>query len=69
MPAERNEPAALPPSGGDWICARASEQLPLDEPDRADEDTLNRILWHALRGDERAYPAELAAHTGRASAG
>ncbi|HEX5270468.1 MAG TPA: bifunctional YncE family protein/alkaline phosphatase family protein [Gemmataceae bacterium] len=37
----------------DW--ARKSLALDLDEADEADEDTLNRILWHATRGDA-PYP-------------
>jgi YVTN family beta-propeller protein len=37
--------------------ARKSLALDLDEADEADEDTLNRILWHATRGDV-PYPAE-----------
>jgi hypothetical protein len=24
--------------------------------DRADEDTLNRIIWHATKGYDRPYP-------------
>ena len=36
--------------------AKKSLELPLDEPDEADEDTLNRILWHAMRGDGVPYP-------------
>ncbi len=35
--------------------ARKSLQLDLDDADRADEDTLNRILWHSVRGEE-PYP-------------
>jgi hypothetical protein len=35
--------------------AKESLKLPLDEPDEADEDTLNRIIWHAMRGEE-PYP-------------
>src|SRR5262249_42081123 len=35
--------------------AKKSLELDLDEADEADEDTLNRILWHAARG-EAAYP-------------
>jgi YVTN family beta-propeller protein len=35
--------------------ARKSQELNLDEGDAADEDTFNRILWHAARGDE-PYP-------------
>lgn len=36
--------------------ALASAKLPLDDVDQADEDTLNRILWNATRGDE-PYPS------------
>jgi hypothetical protein len=36
--------------------AKKSQELDLDDGDRADEDTLNRILWHSVRGDE-PYPA------------
>ena len=37
--------------------AEVSLRLPLDEADEADEDTLNRILWHAARGRDETYPA------------
>jgi YVTN family beta-propeller protein len=40
--------------------ARKSLELDLDHADRADEDTLNRILWHSVRGAE-PYPEEYAA--------
>jgi len=36
--------------------ALASLELPLDDVDEADEDTLNRILWHAVRGRDDTYP-------------
>ncbi|HWQ90320.1 MAG TPA: alkaline phosphatase family protein, partial [Clostridia bacterium] len=36
--------------------ARLSENLPLDKPDRCDEDQLNRILWHAVKGPDAPYP-------------
>ncbi len=38
--------------------ARKSLELDLDEVDQADEDTFNRILWHATRGHETPYPEE-----------
>jgi YVTN family beta-propeller protein len=41
--------------GQDLHWAKKSLELNLDEADEADEDTLNRILWHAMRG-EAAYP-------------
>jgi hypothetical protein len=37
--------------------AEVSLHLPLDEADEADEDTLNRILWHARRGRDDTYPS------------
>lgn len=37
--------------------ALASLELPLDDVDEADEDTLNRILWHAVRGRDDTYPS------------
>ena len=45
--------------------AEASEKLPLDEPDRADENTLNRIVWHSVKGPNARYPAEYAGPHGR----
>ena len=37
--------------------AKVSLEMPLDEVDEADEDLLNRILWHAMRGRDDTYPA------------
>jgi len=36
--------------------AYASARLPLDEVDKCPEGTLNRILWHALKGSQTPYP-------------
>ena len=36
--------------------AKESLELDLDEADEADEETFNRILWHAARGDNAPYP-------------
>jgi YVTN family beta-propeller protein len=50
------EPSAInDPAGRRW--AELSMQLPLDDIDEADEDTLNRILWYAQRGRDDTYPA------------
>mgnify|MGYP001769897848 CR=1 FL=1 len=35
----------------------ASARLPLDQIDQCPEDTLNRILWHAMKGPQAPYPA------------
>ena len=36
--------------------ALASANLPLDEVDQCDENLLNRILWHAMKGSQTPYP-------------
>ena len=36
--------------------AYASARLPLAQPDQCPEDTLNRILWHAMKGPDAPYP-------------
>jgi hypothetical protein len=38
--------------------AEKSLALKLDKGDEADEDTLNRILWHSVRGYDTRYPEE-----------
>lgn len=40
--------------------AQKSLELNLDEADVADEDTFNRILWHAAHGDRKPYPEQFA---------
>jgi hypothetical protein len=37
--------------------ARKSLEMNFDKEDEADEDTLNRILWHSVRGYDVPYPA------------
>jgi len=53
---------SLAPAERRW--AEMSEKLDFTHVDAADEDTLNRILWHAMRGSE-PYPAEWAGPHGR----
>jgi DNA-binding beta-propeller fold protein YncE len=36
--------------------AKLSEKLPLEQPDKCNEDTLNRIIWHAMKGSKEPYP-------------
>jgi hypothetical protein len=36
--------------------AAASARLDLSEEDRADENTFNRILWRAIKGENTPYP-------------
>jgi YVTN family beta-propeller protein len=37
--------------------AFASGRLPLEQPDSCEEDILNRILWHAMKGSQAPYPS------------
>ena len=36
--------------------ALVSGRLPLDKIDACPEDTLNRIIWHAMKGSAAPYP-------------
>jgi hypothetical protein len=49
--------------------AEQSEAMDLSQPDRAEEDVLNRIIWHAMRGVEARYPAEFAGAHGKGLGG
>ena len=57
--AEMNPRAEALPEKERYWAARSAE-LPLRQPDAADEDTLNRILWHAAKGVDTPYPTHLA---------
>ena len=46
-----------------WALKSIAE--PFEEVDRADEDTLNRILWHSVKGVNTPYPAHFAGAHGR----
>lgn len=45
--------------------AQQSEGLRFDTMDAANEDTLNRILWHSVKGVNAPYPAALAGSHGK----
>jgi YVTN family beta-propeller protein len=51
--------------GQDRTWAVRSQALDFSRADRADDDVLNRILWHAARGGDTPYPAHLAGGHGR----
>jgi hypothetical protein len=44
--------------------AKKSLELDFDKEDEADEDTLNRILWHSVKGDKTPYPEQLGTRRG-----
>jgi YVTN family beta-propeller protein len=64
VPLDMMNPRLKKLKGAALHWARRSLELDLTEADQADEDTLNRILWHAARG-QAPYPAAL---VGRRSA-
>ena len=65
IPLNEMNKATAELSGPEKHWAEVSQQLPLGEPDRADEDTLNRILWHAVKGVDAPYPAAFAGAHGK----
>jgi hypothetical protein len=60
---ELTEVQRLTPAMRRWVEATAQQDFA--GFDRADEDTLNRILWHAAKGQAAPYPAEFAGSHGR----
>jgi DNA-binding beta-propeller fold protein YncE len=65
VPLDKLNPAAAGLSGLQRELAIASQKIDFSRPDRADEDLLNRILWHATMGYDKRYPAEYAGAHGR----
>jgi hypothetical protein len=35
-------------------------ELPLDEPDEADDELLNQIVWYSVKGYDVPYPVKKA---------
>jgi YVTN family beta-propeller protein len=60
IPLDRMNPPLGLLQGKALHWAKESLKLDLDEGDAADEDTLNRILWHAVHGVDARYPEEFA---------
>jgi YVTN family beta-propeller protein len=56
IPLDQMNPPVAALSGAQKYWALRSLELPLDDIDQADEDTFNRILWHATRGYDTPYP-------------
>jgi hypothetical protein len=61
---EMNKPTAQL-TGPELFWANKSAELPLDDVDQADEDTMNRILWHSVKGANTPYPSEWAGAHGK----
>jgi YVTN family beta-propeller protein len=65
VPLDQMNPKKAALSGAALELATRSEAQDFSEPDRADENTLNRILWHAVKGVEEAYPTAYAGSHGK----
>jgi hypothetical protein len=55
--------ASLPRKERYW--ATQSLKLNFKQPDRADENALNRIVWHSVKGVDARYPSRLAGAHGK----
>jgi YVTN family beta-propeller protein len=58
IPLDEMNPPLQNLRGQALFWAKKSLALDFKEGDKADEDTLNRILWHATRGDDTPYPQQ-----------
>jgi hypothetical protein len=56
IPLDEMNPPLKKLSGPQRYWAEKSMALDFEEVDRADEDTFNRILWHAVKGYNIPYP-------------
>lgn len=58
IPLDEMNPPLQTLTGARRFWAKQSMQLDFEDVDRADEDTLNRILWHSVKGYAAAYPVK-----------
>jgi len=56
IPLDQLNPELTSLSGDQLYWAQKSLEQDLEEVDRIDEDTFNRIIWHAVKGYNRPYP-------------
>jgi len=56
IPLDELNPPINELSGKKLSWAKKSLEQDLDDYDRIDEDTFNRIIWHAVKGVDRPYP-------------
>jgi hypothetical protein len=56
VPLDEMNPRLDDIQGQALFWAKKSMELDFDDADEADEDTLNRILWHSVRGYDARYP-------------
>jgi hypothetical protein len=57
IPLDQLNPSLSALSGKQLYWAKKSLEQDLDDLDRIDEDIFNRIIWHAVKGYNKPYPA------------
>ena len=65
IPLDERNKAANTLRGAERQLALTSAAMDFSQPDRIDEDSFNRILWHASMGVDAPYPAQFAGAHGR----
>ncbi len=56
IPLDQLNPPLTSLTGDQLYWAKKSLEQDLDDVDRIDEDTFNRIIWHAVKGYDKSYP-------------
>jgi hypothetical protein len=56
IPLDSLNAALVSLSGDQLYWAKKSLEQDLEDVDRIDDDTFNRIIWHAVKGYDRPYP-------------
>jgi hypothetical protein len=56
IPLDEMNPPLATLAGDQLYWAMKSIEQNLDDVDRIDEDTFNRIIWHSVKGYDRPYP-------------
>jgi len=65
VPLDKMNPKKVAISGKELELAQTSEKQNFTEPDRVDDDAMNRIIWHSVKGIDSPYPAEFAGAHGK----
>jgi hypothetical protein len=58
IPLDQMNPSATLLSSAERVWQEASSKLDFSGPDRADEEVLNRIIWHSAKGYATPYPKD-----------
>ncbi|MHB1460193.1 MAG: alkaline phosphatase family protein [Armatimonadota bacterium] len=65
IPLEQMNPKLSQLSGPQLQMAKQTLSMRWDLPDKIDDDTLNRIIWHSVKGVDAAYPTSYAGAHGK----